>query len=376
MKRLAIIAASTLIVCACGNNGNNRSGGVSFTPKTQETVVTKGPSIKDVNDPLSFEGCVKLMIMLPEGLPESSEALLRNKIVHITAINNVGSLDGSPIFIIVPTIAEINHDITATVPAKHKVKYTMAIYVANLKSGDIFGSVEQEMLGIGDSGELALNNAISSISPGDDKYQTMLKTAQERIFAYYEANGSSLISEAKSLAAVNNFEEAITVLNSFPKSCTCYKNALEAKNEIQIQYFVNNGNILVSKMKAAMASPKDNEDGFSEEFTALYVMVPANSPAKKEADALYAEYQKSLDKAAMEKMARLEKEWQLQQRQIAIDSAMFVQGQAAQLEAYKAELNAKVAIEGQTALLEKYKKDAGYQKLGWLWRKVLYIGKE
>lgn len=376
MKKQLLAFIGLLSICACGNNGGSGNNGVSFAPKTKETVVTKGPAVKDVNDPLTFEGCVKLMIILPEGLPESSEALLRNKIVNMTAINNVGSLDGSPIFVIVPTIAEINHDITATVPAKHKVKYAWAIYVANLRSGDIYGTVEGELLGIGDSGELALNNAISSVDGSDERYQNMLKTAQERIIAYYDANGLSLIEEAKTMAAVNDFEEAITSLNNIPNAASCYKEALAAKNDIQKKYFVNKGDVLIAKMKAAMASPRDNEDGFSEEFTALYVMVPSNSPAKKEADALYAEYQKSLDKAAVAKMARLEKEWQAQQRMMAIDSAQASQNRAAQLELYKAELNAKVAIEGQTSLLEKYKKDAGYNKLGWLWRKVLFIGKE
>ena len=355
MKKYILFISFAIVLISCG--GNNEEGKVVFAPKEKaETIVTKGPSEqKDPMDPVAFEGCVKLMIMLPEGLPGGSEALLRNKMLSMTSINNVGAIDGNPVFVLVPTIEVINHDITVTVPAKHKVKYAMAIYVANLETGDVYGSVEDEVMGVGDSGELALSSAISGIEPAADKYQQMLKSAQERIIAYYNTNGDKFISEAMALANVNKYEEALTILKSIPLACTCYEKALEVKNEVMGKYLASNSAVLVAKMKAALASPRDSEEGYSKEFLALYTMLPPNSPSKAEADKLYADYQKSLDVAAAQIMAQKKLEWERQQQREKAQIVAEQENQRLEFEKYKIEMQSNAAIEGKTALLEKYK---------------------
>lgn len=374
MKKFLILFLAVATLCSCvdnnNNSDNNNKNGVTFAPKEQkETIVTKGPAVqKDPNDPIAFEGCVKLMIILPEGLPSGSAALLRTRMMHMASINNMGAIDGSPTFVFVPTIEVLNHDITATVPAKHKVKYIISIYVANLATGDVYGTIDDEIIGIGDSGELALTNAISGIDPNADKYQQMLKTAQDRIITYYN-------TEAEALAKVNRFEEALTILNSVPMVCSCYEKAAEAKHEIMDKYFVNNSGVLVAKMKAALASPRDNEEGFSKEFLALYTMLPPNCKARAEADKLYADYRESLDKAAVQVMEKKEREWQ---RQIQMEDAQFAaerEDKKYEFEKYKIKIESETAVAGQTALLEKYKKDAAYEKLGFF-RKLFYNGEE
>lgn len=379
MREFFVLLGALTVLYSCGNNvrKSRKSEAVTFQPQEKEaTVVTKGPAVaKDANDPLAFEGCVKLMLMLPEGLPASSVAVLRNKMLTMTSLNNVGALDGSPIFVIVPTLTETKHDVTTTPPVKQKINYAFAVYVANLEAGDIYGTVEQDLMGVGESGELALTNALEAIIPSDDKYQQMLKTAQERIIAYYEANGNRLITEASTLAAVNDYEQALTILNNIPSACSCYDKAVATKGEVVKKYFENNASVLIAKMKAALASPRDGEEGFSKEFLALYSMVPSNSPSKKEADQLYTEYQKSLDKAAADIMARQQKEYEAAMRDKELNAKIESDRIAAEAAMYKEQMAAQVAIEGQTSLLEKYKKDAGYNKLGWLWKK-LYFGKE
>ena len=379
MKRIIVLLSALAVLYSCGNNGgnNNTNEGVTFQPKQKEaTIVTKGPTMaKNVNNPLDFEGCVKLMLMLPEGLPAGSTSMLQSKMLTMTSLNNVGALDGSPIFVIVPTLAETKHDITTTPPVKHKINYAFSVYVANLEAGDVYGTVEQGLMGVGDSDELALTNAIEAINPSDEKYQQMLNSAQERIISYYEANGNRLITEAGNLASVNNYEQALTILNNIPSACSCYDKAIAEKGEVMKKYFENNASVLIAKMKAALASPRDGEEGFSREFLALYAMVPSNSPSRKEADQLYAEYQTSLDKAAANIMARQQKEFEAAMRDKELIAKIESDRIAAEAAMYKEQMAAQVAIEGQTALLEKYKKDASYNKLGWLWKK-LYIGKE
>ena len=389
-NHLFIIPIFALMLASCGGNNNPKeqeAQGPTFAPKQQETVVTIRPASRKVDSVLAFVGQVKLNIMLPEGLPENSKNVLRNKMVAMTSVNGVGAVDASPILCIIPTFAEMNHDITATVPAKHKIKYDFNVWVANLETGEVFGSAQQELLGIGDSEELALGNAISAVSPTDNKWQEMLKNAQDRIIEFYNTNGDRLIKEAQGYLATNDYSKAMLILNNIPMACgEVYDRALEVKNVVLNQYFQNEAEYLIYKMKAYLALPRDDENGFSYDFLATYAMMPPNSKAKAEADALYAEYVKSLDETAKKNMEKQQREWEAEQKRLdreteirLVEANAAAQMQAEQnaheLAMYKEQMAAEVAIKGQTQLLEKYKKDASYNKLGRIW-KLFYHGKE
>lgn len=391
-KYLYFIPVCLMALASCGGNGNKaeeqQAQGPTFAPKQQtETVVTKRPASRKVDSVLAFVGQVKLNIMLPEGLPENSKNVLHNKMVAMTSVNGVGSVDASPILCIIPTFAEMNHDITATVPAKHKIKYDFNVWVANLETGEVFASAQQDLLGIGDSEELAWGNAMSSVSPNDNKWQEMLKTAQDRIIDFYNTNGDRLIKEAQGYIGVNDYPKAMLILNNIPMVCDeVYDRALEVKNNALDQYFQNDAEYLISKMKACLALPRDDENGFSYDFLAVYAMVPPNSKAKAEADALYAEYVKSLDETAKKNMEKQQREWEAEQKRLdreaeirLVEANAAAQMQAEQnaheLAMYKEQMAAEVAIQGKEQLLEKYKKDASYNKLGRIW-KLFYIGRE
>lgn len=386
-KCLCFFSVCLIILSSCGGSGSKveEQQAPTFAPKQQETVVTKRPTSKQVDSVLAFVGQVKLNIMLPENLPSNSKNVLLSKMVTMTSVNGVGSVDASPILCIVPTFAEVNHDITATTPAKHKVKYDFNVWVTNLETGEVFASAQQDLLGIGDSEELAFSNAVSAISPTDNKWQEMLKTAQDRIVEFYNNNGDRLIKEAQGYMAVNDFSKALLILNNIPMACgEVYDRALDVKNDVLDQYFQNDAAVLISRMKTYLALPRDDDNGFSRDFLALYAMVPSNSRAKAEADALYSEYVKSLDDIARKKMEQQQREWDAEQKRLdretevriaEANAAKEAQAEQIKLEMFKEQLAADVAIQSKQQLLEKYKKDANYNKLGRVW-KLFYIGKE
>lgn len=385
MKKYIFLPLTLLFLTACGEFGNKPNQQQVeqkpvFNPNKQtETVVTKSPAAKP-DDPMAFVGRVKLNIMIPEGLNENDESLLKHKMMNMTALNGVGSVDASPLMCIIPTFAELSRDITATVPVKHQVKYDFNIFVANLETGEVFASSQQELLGIGDSDQLAMTNAISSIKPNDDRWQQMLKIAQDRIIEYYNANGDRILKEAQGYLAVNKYATAMTIVNNIPLACgELYDQALDLKNVILDTYFQNDASQIIAEMMAALASPRDDENGFSSEFIALYTMIPVNSKAKSVADSLYNEYVKGLDETAAKNAAIAQQEWEAEQkiREINAKNAPEMQKNSNefQLAMYKEEMAAKIAVEGNQALLEKYKKDANYNKLGRIW-KLFYIGRE
>ena len=194
-----------------------------------------------------------------------------------------------------------------------------------------------------------------------------------------------MIKEAEGYLAVNNYQAAMTLLNSIPIACeNAYDKALGLKNKVLEAYFTNEGEAIIANMKAFLTAPRDDESGFSRSFLQLYTMIPANSKAKKEADALYEEYVKSLDTIAKQKKADEQREYERAQKQLDREQEIKMAEIKASAEQQKVDkeyelammkekMAAEVAIKGQTDLLEKYKKDAAYNRLPWI-RKVLYLG--
>lgn len=173
----------------------------------------------------------------------------------------------------------------------------------------------------------------------------MLETAQKRILNFYKINGGRIIDEAKGYLAVNDFSKAMLVLNSIPKDyADVYDEALKVKNVVMKRYFNYNAGVLVAKMKTCLDSPRDDENGYSKEFLALYAMIPNNSNVKEEADELYEQYLLSLDDYAKAE-ARKEQE-------------------AKELAMYQDMLAAELALQGKQELLDNYKQGEGYKKLG------------
>ena len=311
MKKIAVFFTFCLLLSACGGNNNNKKSGnqPTFQPKstTPQMEVTKGPGIKNED---AAQGKVKMAVLLPDNLDPAVADLLETRMTTIAINNNVGTNDGASTVVIIPKVVEISRDITSTVPPKHTVNYEFTVNIANLLSGDLFAGTQTSLVGVGDSDELASKNAVMSIKPADQAYSTIIKEAEEKAFAYYESNCERLVSDALAMAGRNEFDKALLILNSIPEGVVGYEKVTEARNKVLDAYFISNGNLLISKMKAAMATPKDGGDGYSEEFLAYYAMVPANSPAKKEADALYAQYSKTQDAVVRQKMANKQKEWE------------------------------------------------------------------
>ena len=350
-------------MCSCGP-GNSKKGQAVFQPSstTPQIEVNVQTSTQDVD---YAKGSIKMAVMIQNGLSDDLTILLEGRMKNIAAKNNVATDGANPAIVLAPTLVEIKRDITATVPPKHTVEYEFSLYVANVVTGDIYATKQMQLVGVGDSDELASKNAVTSIAPGDAVYADFIRTAEDKVVSYYEKNGDQLISDALSMSSRNEFDQALLILNSFPEGCSLYSKAIDARNTVLDAFFVANGEMLVAQMKKALRTPKNNDEGFSEEFLALYVMVPTTSPAKKEADALYAEYCKQADAALKQKLENKQREWE---KSLADSESI----RNNELEMYKAKLAADVAIDGQTALLNKYKSDHDYSKLGKFW-KFFYV---
>lgn len=356
MKHTATILFSLGLVAVSCNPAPKQTSGVTFAPQQQETVVDKAPAAQE-EDENDFIGKVKLSVMVPNELTVQQQTMLENKLIQMTTACGMGARGGSPAIVLAPSLSQISQEVTATIPAKTKVKYDLTLYAANILTGDIYASATQSIIGVGDSEQLAVMNVISSISPRDARWQKMLQQADTLITQYYMANADQIISQAEVLAATEEYDQAVTLLNSIPSVCADgYGKAMTALAPILTASMNSRGSYLLAQMKAAIGSSKDMGH-YSPEAMTYYKLIPANSNCKAEADALYKDYISKLDPEA-------EKRWEAEQKELQRNH---------EYQMVKEELATKVAIEGQSALLDKYQKDAAYDRLPWL-RKLVHLG--
>ena len=372
MKHIVSIIALAAMLCGCGGgapatekseqttNSEPVAQGPVFAPEKKETIVTRQPTANPMDDVMRFQGMVRFMIVVPEHIDAKTAEILQNKLMAIASVNGVAALGGDPGICMVPNLSLLSADVTATVPAKHKVTYNLSIYVGNLATGDIYGNVQKTILGVGDSRELAMINAVQSISANDNEYQQMLQQAEQSVIEYYNTNGDAVLAMAQGYLAANEFAQAMAILNGVPSVCQpLYNEAVALKSEILAKRFMANADELVAKMEAALGLARDNMNGYCAEAMSYYALIPANSPAKAKADQVYAAYIASLDPEAELNWQRECREWEAQEKE---------REQAREFNRWKEELAAQVAIHGQTELLKKYKLDESHNKRGAFWR--------
>ncbi|MDY6372389.1 MAG: hypothetical protein SPL12_08885 [Bacteroidales bacterium] len=396
-----IIAAIATAFTACGGgNGDKESKGVAFNPgqKSDENVLSDyereqklaekraaynaSQAPDDVTATLNFEGKIKLTALVPEseGLTHDQYRQIESKMMQIVSMNGVGGMGGNPRFVIAPMVNVLQKDVTSTAPAKHMIKYDITFYIADIVSGTVFSTYNMQTTGVGESDQRAFTAAFSNLNPKDAAIQQFVKDGQEKILAYYKANGAKFLQEADMLASQRKYEQAMAILASFPVEADPHYSEAVKKSVVIFDLFLKaNAETSLSMMKSALGN---KTDGFNSEAMNYYAMIPAGVPARKEADQLYNNYMKNLDAQQKVKWEREQKEWEsdhamkIKEREAALNMQQKkadTENAIATYNAQEAQMRARIEMDGQQCLLDKYKKDAAYNRLPWI-RRVFYLG--
>ncbi len=340
------------ILSSCiGSGGSNKPA--AFNPQKSETKVEYRPASTTEQTTLSTG--VKISVMVPTDFTSANQTLIQSKLLQIVSRGGISGVGGSPAIVIAPIFALLSESVTATVPAKTMVKYSLTLYIANILTGDVYGTTALDIVGVGDSSELALQNAISGISTSDTKTLTMISEAEQRIIDYFAKNGDRIIMEAHTATKNNKYDEAIALLSSIPMECgALYDKAQKALVPIYAKNVIIYADRALSQMKSSLAIA--TPESFAEAMF-YYQQIPHYTEAYKKADALYDTTKSQLSAAKQAELQhareRSDKEFELKK-----ESEL---------------MQIKMNVEGQQELINKYKKDAAYERLPWI-RKVFHLG--
>ncbi len=351
--RLRTFIVLLVVMTAC-TNANKRSK-VVFNPQKSETETEVDVYASQATEECVYSQRVKLTIMLPSELALSNQMLLKSKLLQIVTKGGIGGFGGDPIIIFAPIFSLLSEGVTATIPAKKVLKYNVTFYVANTLSGDVYGTASIDVMGVGESSELALQNAINSLSSHDPAIYKMLKSSEEKIVGYYSQNGDRIIASAQNRINNNQYDVAIAMLNSIPMECG---QIYDKAQNVLAPIYKKNVEIYAEKAFSQMKTCLVETDVESRQKAILfYQQIPTDSSIKAQADMLLDSYTIKLNETEQIKLEnernRIEKEFNHQK----------------EMELLKLRMSASA----NDKLIESYQKDLAYEKLPWL-RKLVHFG--
>lgn len=303
MKYLGLLLTIILLV-AC----NNGKQGTKFAPKEREqafasdaerqaAIDKKRTELDSLNldiKTLVFDNNIKLTILPPAAtgeITEEASVLMVGKMMQIVAQNGIGGYGNSPVFALATVMAPTARTTTGTAPQKMITKYTITYVVANMLTGDVYASHNEDVEGVGNSFSEATRNAVNEIK-NTPKIQQMLKTASERIMSWYKSNPQGFKAIVEDFVSKQDYETAYALLASVPqeaKECMAY--AQKRQNQVLEEMKNQKAAETLAELKNAIATAGEKYDPMAAGYLK---MIPANSKQYADASKLYDNYIKHI----------------------------------------------------------------------------------
>jgi len=293
MKKKAFFELAMLsitMVClgiGCNSNANQQQRGVVYQPQPKQSTMTaeqrqlaitkQQAALNGYLDSVDYWNAVKLTIMVPkvtENFTQQAAEVLASRMLQITAANGVAGYGGDPAFVLATLITPTQQGITSTVPAKKYTNYEVNFYVANIVTGDVFGSMSQEVMGVGNSDELTCLNAMQSIQ-NNNEIKDLLRQSSEKIVNWFEANKASVVAKVNEFIQVGEYDKAYAYLQSIPEAATsCFAFAQENINEVYAMYRQK----LSTSYYYAMLDAMSDSGQYNPIAGAYMKQIPTNAP--------------------------------------------------------------------------------------------------
>ncbi len=318
------LMAFAFIGCSNGAKKN-------FAPKEPGRADISSSSV--IVDSLETGNTIKLTIMVQKpnsDFPQNAAQLLESRMLTIASKNGIVGYGGDPAFVFAALITPLSKDVTTIAPVKKVIKYTMNLYVANIVTGDVYGTSSMELMGIGKSFDLAAVNAMSSIDDNAN-IQKMLHESSEKIVSWYKNHSKEFITKVTDYLTREEYDKAYALLVSVPSEASeCFQYAQENKAKVYEKYLRKLSSDNYRKMLSEIAS---SQNQYNPVIGGYFQMIPQSSPEYAKAKQMYEDY---ISKTA--KQAELEKnrEFYLEKEKLEVQK-LEIKAQMAATEAVKAE---------------------------------------
>lgn len=163
----------------------------------------------------------------------------------------------------------------------------VTFYMADTYAQKKFGTAYITLDGVGTGEVKSYINAFRHINAKNGEIQSLINRGKKNMMNYYDTQYSNIIREAKRLASLQNYEEALAMALSIP---LCSKGGEEASKyglQLYTQYLDRMNLFLLNKAKALWAAGQDQQTAF--DVCAMLAQIDPDAACYSEAGSLMKE---------------------------------------------------------------------------------------
>jgi len=204
---------------------------------------------------------IYLRIELPSNLPITKEAAdqLQGKCFSIVNKNGISSLSMVDRFYLTCKIDVLEKSVIEGMPVRIRQKVRFRFIVCDIVEKKVFEEIHVEGSGIGTNETKAMVACINHINPASADFTTFLNRAKKKIVEFYGLLGTTVLTEANSLAATGEVERAINKLISIPAVSPYFLQCRARAVEIYLDDIDRKAGKIYMEAKNAWAGSPDKE---------------------------------------------------------------------------------------------------------------------
>ena len=139
-------------------------------------------------------------------------------------------------FAITAKFDQLDRYVVGSAPTQIANVFGVTLYLVDVYNQKLFSSAYVEVKGVGTNETKASMNAVRQLNVNNGQIGTFLSGAKKKIIYYYDSQLPSLIKDARTKAAMKNYEEALAILAVVPTCCNGYDKAMSEAMKYYVLY--------------------------------------------------------------------------------------------------------------------------------------------
>ena len=225
---------------------------------------------------------ISMCAVVPEGeIPAEACRNLENKLTRALAANGFADNGFADRFVVTAKVDITSKDVVPSTPPRVSQKMDVMFMVGDVVENKIYSTCSVSLAGIGTNETKAFVSAFSKVNPKLSELQGMLQEAKEKILAFYTSHCAEIVTNARSLAGMQKYDEAIFRLMSVPNVCSdCYALCQQTAVSLYTQKINAEGATLLNEAKTVWMKQPD-EAGAQKVATLINQIAPEASNYKE-----------------------------------------------------------------------------------------------
>lgn len=203
--------------------------------------------------------------------------------------------------IVYPVVNIINEElIEGGLKNFYRQEFEVTLFIYHVDTNTHFGNYSYSVKGSGSSYSDASKNAFSKISSTDSDFSNFMDLTKQKIYTFFESYRSELMNKAEALSQMKQYEEALSILYSYPKGIAGSDEVYSLMVKVFKLYQSSNCSQMLQQSRSYIA--QNNYELALSILSEIDAISPCSSEAKKMID----EIDKKIDKEIAETYKREE----------------------------------------------------------------------